>query len=325
MSMVDITPAERRIAERVNPAITNNLTVSDQAGGVQFANADEVMEWAKMMSVASSGVRKHLRGNPGACLAICVQALEWGMSSFAVANKSYFVNDQIAFESQLIQAVILKRAPIKGRIKFEFSGEGPNRICRAWARLRDDPDEIVEYVSPLFKDISPKNSPLWKADPDQQHCYMAGRALCRRHFPDVLLGVYADDEIDRDPRPAIGPDRARDVSAPRTLSSKLDALAGFDVKPSTTAAAEQIAGQSQDGAAAGAEVADKPGEEQNPVTAPVEILEDTPRDLLIIDLRDAIDNGARVSKLLNDLGDRRDILTDDDVKALHARAKKAQE
>ena len=220
-SMVDISAAEQRIAERVDPRVANSLAVSGHSGGVQFANAGEVMEWAKMMSVASAGVRKHLRGNPGACLAICVQAVEWGMSSFAVANKSYFVNDQIAFESQLIQAVILKRAPIKGRLKFEFTGEGANRVCRAWARLREDPEEIVEYVSPLFKDIQPKNSPLWKSDPDQQHCYMAGRALCRRHFPDVLLGVYADDELE----PGVGPEKARDVTPAKNLAEKFDQLA----------------------------------------------------------------------------------------------------
>jgi hypothetical protein len=43
------------------------------AGGIAFANMGEVMEFAKMMAVANIGVRKHLRGNSGACLAVCVQ------------------------------------------------------------------------------------------------------------------------------------------------------------------------------------------------------------------------------------------------------------
>ncbi len=216
-----ISETEKKIAERIDPQAMGGLAVSAQAGGVIFANADEVMNFAKMMAVSAAGVRKHLRGNPGACLAIVTQAVEWGMSAYAVANKSYFVNDQIAFESQLVQAVILKRAPIKGRIKFEFTGEGEKRVCRAWARLADDPDEIAEYVSPPFGRITPKNSPLWKSDPDQQHAYYSGRALCRRHFPDVLLGVYTDDEL---PPAHQGADRARDVT-PKGLGAKLDALA----------------------------------------------------------------------------------------------------
>lgn len=230
MSLVEISDKERRLADRVDTAVMNALAVSESASGVQFANALQVMDFSKTMALAHVGVRKHLRGNPGACLAICVQAIEWGMSPFAVANKSYNVNDQIAFESQLIQAVILRRAPIKGRIKFEFTGEGQKRVCRAWARLKDE-DEIVEYVSPQFGDITPKNSPLWKADPDQQHAYYSGRALCRRHFSDVLLGVYDRDELEG--APALGPDHARDVTPARSLSDRLTALAESAKEPNT--------------------------------------------------------------------------------------------
>ncbi|UYW25728.1 recombinase RecT [Methylorubrum extorquens] len=235
-----ISETEKKIAERIDPQAMGGLTVSAQAGGVIFANADEVMNFAKMMAVSAAGVRKHLRGNPGACLAIVTQAVEWGMSAYAVANKSYFVNDQIAFESQLVQAVILKRAPIKGRIKFEFTGEGDKRVCRAWCRLADDPEEIVEYVSPAFGRITPKNSPLWKSDPDQQHAYYSGRALCRRHFPDVLLGVYTDDEL---PPAHQGADRARDVT-PKGLGAKLDALAArpSTVEPGSGPAADESFG-----------------------------------------------------------------------------------
>ena len=233
-----LSDAERRVAERVDPAANAGLVVSREAGGVSFANAAQLMDFAKLMAVSSAGVRKHLRGNPGACLAICTQAVEWGMSPYAVANKSYFVNDQIAYESQLVQAVILKRAPIKGRIRFEFEGEGEHRVCIASARLRDDPDEVVEYRSPPFSKITPKNSPLWKSDPDQQHAYYSGRALCRRHFPDVLLGVYADDEIEIAPP---GPAHARDVTPPKGLAGRLDALAERPVATARTVDAFETA------------------------------------------------------------------------------------
>ncbi|ACL61717.1 recombinase RecT [Methylobacterium nodulans] len=223
-----LSDAEKKIAERVDVGSANALTVSSERGGIAFANAGQLLEFSKMMAIAKSGIRAHLRGNPGACLAIVTQAVEWGLSPFAVANKSYFVNDQIAFESSLIQAVILKRAPIKGRIRFEYTGEGDQRRCRAWARLADEPDEIVEYTSPPIEKITPKNSPLWRNDPDQQLSYYCGRALCRRHFPDVLLGVYAEDEIEA--TPARGPEAARDVT-PRGLASKLDVLAAGPKAP----------------------------------------------------------------------------------------------
>jgi hypothetical protein len=213
---------EEKIAAKIDTDSANSLTVSEKSGGLAFQNADQAMNFARMMAVSSVAVPKHLRGNPGACLAVVIQAIEWRLSPYAVANKSYSVNDRLAFESQLIQAVILQRAPIKGRLKVEYTGEGPQRICRVWAELKDT-GEIVEYYSPPFAKITPKNSPLWVSDPDQQQFYYSARSLCRRHFPDVLLGIYARDELEDSPR--IGPDRARDVTPAKTIAEKLDVLA----------------------------------------------------------------------------------------------------
>lgn len=170
-----------------------------KGGGVQMApaNTGQAMEIAKMMAISDVGVRKHLRRNPGACLSVCLQAMEWGMNPFSVANKSYAVNDQIAYESQLVAAVLNTRAPIKGRLKYEYAGEGQNRKCTCTATLKgEDEGETVSVTSPPIGQITPKNSPLWKNDPDQQLAYYTARALARRHFPEVLLGVYAEDELE---------------------------------------------------------------------------------------------------------------------------------
>lgn len=222
-SLVNISEQEQRLANRVDPGVTGSLAISNGSGGLAFANANEAMEFAKLMALSQVAVPKHLRANPGACLAVVIQSIEWRMSPYAVANKSYSVNDRLAYESQLVQAVILQRAPIKGRFRFTFSGDGPNRRCRVEVTTTDG--EVVDYESPRLADIPVKNSPLWKGDPDQQLTYYSGRALCRRHFPDVLLGVYTQDEIE-DER---GPDNARDVTPPRVsanapLADRLTAL-----------------------------------------------------------------------------------------------------
>lgn len=224
MSLIETSNAERKLASSIDPNVTHNLAISDKAGGISFVSMEEVMNFAKLMSLSSVAIPKHLRGNPGACLAVCIQALEWSMSPFSVANKSYSVNDRLSYEAQLVEAVILRRAPIKGRPKIEYNGDGEARVCKIWAELRDEPGEIVSYESPKFGKITPKNSPLWKADPDQQHFYYSVRAWCRRHFPDVLLGVYARDEIEDHPELAA----AVGVSprpATKGLSNKLEALA----------------------------------------------------------------------------------------------------
>src|SRR4051794_3603960 len=166
-----LSDSERRIAERIDSGAASSLAVSDAAGGLAFVSMAQVMEFAKMMSVGGIAIPKHLRGNPGSCMAVTLQAVEWRMSPYAVANKSYSVNDRLAYESQLVQAVILQRAPIKGRFKVEYTGQAEKRVCKVSATLDDGSSGTVEYTSPEFGKIQPKNSPLWKTDPDQQQSY----------------------------------------------------------------------------------------------------------------------------------------------------------
>lgn len=161
-------------------------------GGLACANMIELMDFAKLMAVSQTAIPAHLRGNPGACLAVCLQATEWGMSPFAVANKSYSVNDRLCYEAAMYQAVVTRRAPIVGRIQMDYSGEADKRRCKVWAKLTDG--VTVSYESPPLSKIKGK-SPLWNNDPDQQLFYFSVRAWARRHFQDVMMGLYTVDEM----------------------------------------------------------------------------------------------------------------------------------
>lgn len=194
--LTDTNALATRIEGRIDKEQTQTMGVST-SGALDFTSASQFMEFAKMMALANVALPKHLRDNPGACLAVAMQASEWKMSPFQVANKSYSVNDRLAYEAQLINAVILRRAPISSRFRITYEGEGPQRRCTVAVTLTDGED--VEYTSPAIGNIPTKNSPLWKSDPDQQLFYFSSRSLCRRHFPDVLLGVYTKDEIEDAP------------------------------------------------------------------------------------------------------------------------------
>jgi hypothetical protein len=202
-----------QIAHRPETSI-NSISIATGAGGSSIApqNLGEVVRFAEVMCKADIALPKHLRGNAGACMAVAMQAMEWRMSPFAVASKSYSVNGQIAYEAQLIMAVINTRSGIDGRLKFRFEGEGPNRVCIAYGTI--DGEEL-DVRSPRFADITPKNSPLWKSDPDQQQCYYTARAWGRRHTPEVILGVYDREEVEQ----FRGSETARDVTP--SLSERL--------------------------------------------------------------------------------------------------------
>jgi hypothetical protein len=183
--------------EALDKTRAGQVAVTRAAGGVSFASALEVMEFAKLMAVADKAVPRHLRNNAGACLRIVFQAVEWQMSPWAVADKSYEVNDRIAYESQLIHAVIEARAPLRERLICEYAGEGAERECRVVGKFLDGTER--DYTTPQIGKIRVKNSPLWKDDPDQQLFYAGSRSWARKWCPDVLMGLYTKDELARDP------------------------------------------------------------------------------------------------------------------------------
>lgn len=187
--LVETVPATRQALSSVH------FERRGEGGGLVLipTNLDQAVMIAQMLSRADVGVPAYLRGNPGACLLIVIQATDWEMNAFSVAKKTYKVNDQIAYEAQLINSVVNTRAPIKGRPRIIYEGEGGELRATVEYTMKDG--EVLEYRSPKVKDIPVKNSPLWKADPEQQLFYYSTRAWARRWVPEVLMGVYTPDEM----------------------------------------------------------------------------------------------------------------------------------
>ena len=197
-------------------ASITQVGIATGAGGSSIApqNLGEVVRFAEVMCRADLALPKHLRGYAGAWMAVGLQAWGWQMSPFAVASKSYSVNGQIAYEAQLIAAVVNTRSGIKGRLKYHYSGEGDQLVCKVVGILDG---EECEYETPPMGSINPKNSPLWKTDPKQQLGYYAARSWARRHCPEVILGVYDRDEAEQ----FRGPENAKDVTP--TVMQRLQA------------------------------------------------------------------------------------------------------
>jgi len=238
MAVTDLT----RIEEKLDRTTAGAVAISDNIGGVMFSNMAEVMEFAKLMSLAGNAVPKHIRGNPGSALAVCVQALEWRMSPFSVAQQSFEVGDKIAYMSQLIHGVVEARAPLQRRLRARYDGAGDKRTCTVIGHFKNEPDP-VEYTTPEIGKITPKNSPLWKNDPDQQLWYFAVRAFARRYCPDVLLGIYAEDELEK-----TGPDNAVDVTPQPSIAKRLGGKKGrgFNAEHVDTQTAAKPAAEAED-------------------------------------------------------------------------------
>lgn len=190
-----------------------------RAGGVVLTDWSQQVDYAKYMANSRHAIPKHLRGDVGACIAVIDMAMRWGFAPYQVARQCYLVNDMLAFESQLIHAVVEKFAPIKYRLRPVYAGEGDRRTCTITGHFKGEVDPL-DYTSPEIGRISPKNSPLWKTDPDQQLFYFATQRWARRYCPDILFGIHDIDQIAPEDAPPIGFAHARDVTPPN-LAARL--------------------------------------------------------------------------------------------------------
>ncbi|MGH8810393.1 MAG: RecT family recombinase [Advenella sp.] len=226
--------------------MSNELVLNKDAGTAAAIfspdGLDKLLRFAEVMAKGNVTVPSHLVGKPADCMAVAMQAAQWGMNPFAVAQKTHVVSGTLGYEAQLVNAVITTMSPTKDRINYEWFGpwegvigkfvektsqKGNKYIApdwtlkdekgcgvRVWATMKgeDKPRELELLLS----QAQVRNSTLWASDPKQQLAYLAVKRWSRLHCPDVIMGVYTPDELAESTRPE------RDITPATTSASDLN-------------------------------------------------------------------------------------------------------
>ncbi|AMG65700.1 RecT family recombinase [Providencia stuartii] len=202
-----------------------------------------VMRFAELMASGKATVPEHLQNNPSDCLAITMQAAQWNMNPFAVAQKTHIINGTLGYEAQLVNALVSSSKAIQGRFHYEYSENGWDKVTKSkevketktgrngsydiMKRVRDWTDadeqglwirvgailrgenEITWGEKIYLSSIVTRNSPLWVTNPKQQMAYLAVKYWARLYCPEVILGIYTPDELDDRPVKDVTPPKER--------------------------------------------------------------------------------------------------------------------
>lgn len=193
MSNTQVQEQENSFVDDGTPSINNSQELQNLLFNASAMN--QLQQLATVMSRSVVTVPKHLQGNPGDCMAICMQAAQWGMNPFAVAQKTHIVNGTLGYEAQLVNAVLQASGAIVGRFHYEYQKEGQSLECRVGAIIRGE-TEITWNEWLRLGDVKVKNSPLWINNPKQQIGYLQVKNWGRQYCPGAILGVYTVDEIE---------------------------------------------------------------------------------------------------------------------------------
>lgn len=198
--------------------MSNEITLTAQPGATVGTAAaifspeglNQLVRFADLMAQSKATVPAHLVGKPSDCLAVTMQAAQWGMNPFAVAQKTHVVNGALGYEAQLVNAVVSSSNLLATRLNYRWDGDwskvsgktdkSPNLTVTVWATLKGEEEPRTLTISMAQAGV--RNSPLWEQDPRQQLAYLCTKRWARLHAPDVLLGVYTPDELaEITPRP----------------------------------------------------------------------------------------------------------------------------
>ena len=191
-----------------------------------FLSLDRV---ADMMMKGTVMVPDHIRKSKGDCFAVAMQAAQWGMNPFAVAQKTFLVSGTLGYEAQLVNAVVSTSTAIEGRFHYKYGGDWPKILGipgkkiqvedkfkpgqKKWITVKGwkdadeaglfvqvgatiaDEEEICWGEEVYMATQEVRNSPLWTTDPKQQLGYLAVKKWARTFTPGVILGVYTPDEL----------------------------------------------------------------------------------------------------------------------------------
>lgn len=208
----------------------NQLAVAEQGflstSLLMNANAmEQIYRFAEFIASGKTTVPAHFRNNPADCMAVTMQAVQWGMLPLSVMQKTHIINGVMGYEAQLVSAVINSSGLITERFRFEWFGPWENIVgkftvkqgdkgeyrvpgwkladeagcgVRVWATIAGESEPRV--LDLLLAQARTRNSGLWADDPKQQLAYLAQKKWARLHAPDVIMGVYTPDELEELPR-----------------------------------------------------------------------------------------------------------------------------
>lgn len=190
---------------------------------------DQVSRFAEAMTKADASIPTYLADNIGDCIAITMQSIEWRMNPFLVAQKTQLTNGVLAYEDELINAIVNNCAPTTTRLQIEWIGDWDNiigRVKAAESKTVDggiDTDTVETYIkcwtdeeekglsvkvwATIIGEEKPreltlgmtqvvtKNSQLWVEDPREHIAHLAIKRWARMHCPEVIIGIYTPEEI----------------------------------------------------------------------------------------------------------------------------------
>lgn len=170
---------------------TNNLGIWSDPERFEFAQRK-----AKALAESTLVPKAYHRNIANTLIAIDISD-RVKISPLAVMQNLYIVNGNPAWSSQFVVTMINNSRRFTTPLKFKLEGEKDSLRCYAYATGRDGQEvRGITVTMQMARDEGwiAKSGSKWKTMPEQMIQYRAASFFGRLHCPDLLMGIYAEEE-----------------------------------------------------------------------------------------------------------------------------------
>lgn len=130
------------------------------------------------------------------CFRIVNQAVRWGLDPFAVSDCASIIRGKLCWEGKLVHGVIAVKTGVN--LDYQFFDEDKERSMGVVVSGHIPGEREARSIKGLVKDWHTGNQGPWASEGnwERQLRYRGAREWARAHAPHVLLGIYADDELE---------------------------------------------------------------------------------------------------------------------------------
>jgi hypothetical protein len=217
----------------VTVAPTTAVQKQSEPIGFELANINQAYRLATALS-KSGLIPTALKGKPDDILVVLMSGRELGMPPMQSLRHLYVIEGRISMSAVMMLGRVLK----SGQADFFTVTETTSKLATAKTRRKGSPDDVVltfTIEDAMAMNLAGRDN--WKKQPATMLRWRVVTALCRLVYPDVVEGIYSEDEAE-DIR-ATAHSIAGLVEVP-PASEAPGAIQLADVIPQTTGTQEKI-------------------------------------------------------------------------------------
>lgn len=173
------------------------IVLAGQGAASQALTAFEPHDLKSAMQLAdvlcrSQLMPKHFRSAADVLLAT-MTGRELGLTTMQSVRSLHVIEGKVGLSSELLLALVKRRA----ECKFLRVVESTDKICIMQTQREGDPEPTtMSYSMEQASRAGLAGKDNWKKHPEAMLRARCASAICRAVYPDLLMGVYSDDEID---------------------------------------------------------------------------------------------------------------------------------